>query len=126
MDHLGQHIEQWTVIGRLRQTARRNQLLVGAHLAAGTGTGQHGLGLGRQPPSFCLVTLVSRFLSLHDSDRCRDDREDGQNNEPSDGRTTQASEAALLAHVIAGQFILGFAVNRGGQVGHLVAERQCL
>ena len=78
VDHLDQRIEQWTVIRRLRKSSRRKQLLVRAHVAAGTGTGQHRLGLGDQPPSFRLVTLVYRFLSLairfllfHDGDRCR-------------------------------------------------------
>ena len=83
--HPGQRIEQWTVIRRLRKSSRRNQLLVRAHIAAGAGTGQHGLRLGHQPPSFCLVTLLhgllsllNRFSLLHDRDRCGGDRNNGQ------------------------------------------------
>ena len=61
-------------------------------IAAGLGAVQHALGLGdqllrgRSPQiGFCLVTLVHRFLSLHDRDRCRGERAHGQDHQAGDG-----------------------------------------
>ena len=75
--------------------------------------------------AFGLVTLVYRFLSLHDRDRCRGEREHGQHHQAGDRGAAQATEAALLAQILAGQFVFGFAVDRGGQVGDLLPEQRC-
>ena len=64
VDHLGQHVEQGTVIGRLRESSRRNQLLVRAHFASGAGTGQHRLGLGDQPQAGRLAETRVGLLPL--------------------------------------------------------------
>ena len=45
---------------------------------------------------------------------------------PAIAGAAETTETALLANVIAGQFVLGFAVDRGGQVGDLVAEHRCV
>ena len=37
---------------------------------------------------------------------------------------SQASKPVLLAQILAGQFVFGFAVDRGGQIGDLLPE-QC-
>ena len=86
-------LTQWAVIRG--QSSCCKQLLRSARTgAAGTATGQHRLGLGHQPPSLCLVTLLhgllsllNRFLSLHDRDHCGGDRNDGQHGQPRDRRT---------------------------------------
>ena len=105
------------------------QLVECLDLGSGTHTGQHRLCVGHQLACCRFVALVYRFLpllyrflSLEERDDCCDDRDDGQNGQADDRGTPQAAEAALLAHILAGQFVLGLAMDRGGQVGDFVAE----
>ena len=49
----------------------------------------------------------------------------GQHHQAGYRSAAQAAEPALLAQVLAGQFVFGFAVDRGGQVGDLLPEQRC-
>ena len=111
VDRLDQRIDQRAVIRGLRQSSCRNQLLVGADRAAGTGTGQHRLGLGDQPQAGCLaetrvgllardVCLVPRVVGLCDAQSHRHDGDDGGDRQQRDedpGAFPQRGDAVVFA-----------------------------
>jgi hypothetical protein len=68
------------------------------------------------------LALVERAPALDERDDARHDREHRQHHEGRHAGAREADRAPVLAHLLAGDLVLGLAVQRRGELGDGVAE----
>src|ERR1700681_3822972 len=102
-----------------------------AHVPTSVCTSEHRVRLCVEPKRDGLISLLYSLLALPDgfpapangNERC-DDRNRGKQDKPGYGRPPEPTESALFTQIIAGELVFGFAVDRGGQRGDFVPERE--